>query len=415
MQSFFSFVSSWLVGRSLWLVAFCLGVSAASAEPYRVDVGDRLAVRVVIWEDTTRRYETWDAVSGEYLVQSGGYLMLPVAGRVDVAGQTTAELSETIGSLLQTVVSFVQPPSTAVEVVQHRSFYVVGDVQQPGAYPAQPGLTVSQAIALAGGEAVRNLDELGAIRDAGAMRDLQTSIARADYRIARLRAEIEGTDEPGFPDETEHPDGIDALAQIRAEEEAVFASRKTAIDLETEALEELKALLTSEIEGLEATMDRVNQQIGSAQENLENMESLADRGLARQPQIVDARRRLFDLENQLQAQSNALYRAQQSIKEADRDAVALRTRRSTEAATELQRVTADREALMIRRATLREVAAQTGSFVGTADEDDIVIRLTLSREVDGTLSEIDADPGGAILPGDILRYERRLRESEDGL
>ncbi|MFQ6550854.1 polysaccharide biosynthesis/export family protein [Aestuariibius insulae] len=385
------------------------------AERYTVGAGDRLSVRVVIWEDTTRRYETWDAVSGEYVVQSGGYLMLPVAGRVDVAGQTTAELSDTIGGLLQTVVSFVQPPSTAVEVVQHRSFYVVGDVQQPGAYPAQPGLTVAQAIALAGGEAVRNLDELGAIRDAGAMRDLQTSIARADYRIARLRAEIDGMDSPGFPSETQHPDGTDALLQIQAEEEAVFASRKAAIDLETEALEELKALLTSEIEGLEATMDRVDLQIESARENLENMESLADRGLARQPQIVDAQRRLFDLENQLQAQSNALYRAQQSIKEADRDAVALRTRRSTDAATELQRVTADREALMIRRSTLREVAAQTGSFVGTADEDDIVIDLTISRDVDGSLSEFVAEPGQAIIPGDILRYQRRLREAEDGL
>jgi protein involved in polysaccharide export with SLBB domain len=39
----------------------------------------------------------------------------------------------------------------AVEVAQYRPFAIMGDVQKPGQYPYRPGLTVLEAISLAGG------------------------------------------------------------------------------------------------------------------------------------------------------------------------------------------------------------------------------------------------------------------------
>ncbi|EDM64730.1 putative polysaccharide export-related protein, partial [Moritella sp. PE36] len=42
-------------------------------------------------------------------------------------------------------------PNVYVHVVEYRPFYIHGEVQKPGGYPYQPGLTVNQAIALAGG------------------------------------------------------------------------------------------------------------------------------------------------------------------------------------------------------------------------------------------------------------------------
>jgi polysaccharide export outer membrane protein len=36
-------------------------------------------------------------------------------------------------------------------MVEYRPFYIHGEVKKPGGYPYQPGMTVNQAIALAGG------------------------------------------------------------------------------------------------------------------------------------------------------------------------------------------------------------------------------------------------------------------------
>ena len=38
-----------------------------------------------------------------------------------------------------------------VDVIAYRPFYIHGEVNNPGAYSYQPGMTVDQAVALAGG------------------------------------------------------------------------------------------------------------------------------------------------------------------------------------------------------------------------------------------------------------------------
>ena len=42
-------------------------------------------------------------------------------------------------------------PSVNVSVKEFRPFYIGGEVDSPGSYPYQPGLTLERAIALAGG------------------------------------------------------------------------------------------------------------------------------------------------------------------------------------------------------------------------------------------------------------------------
>ena len=42
-------------------------------------------------------------------------------------------------------------PSVNVAVIEYRQFFIYGQVEEPGAYPYQPGLTLQKAVALAGG------------------------------------------------------------------------------------------------------------------------------------------------------------------------------------------------------------------------------------------------------------------------
>ena len=64
-------------------------------------------------------------------------------------GKTVKELEREITrGLLQDV---LVKPSVSVSIVTYRNFYIGGEVSRPGGYPYQPGLTVQQAITVAGG------------------------------------------------------------------------------------------------------------------------------------------------------------------------------------------------------------------------------------------------------------------------
>ena len=42
-----------------------------------------------------------------------------------------------------------------VSVIEYRDIYINGEVQKPGGYPYQPGLTIEKAVAMAGGFTLR--------------------------------------------------------------------------------------------------------------------------------------------------------------------------------------------------------------------------------------------------------------------
>lgn len=110
---------------------------------YRVGAGDRLKVVVFGEED----------LSGEFNVDARGYLSLPLIPGTPVAGLTTREVERAIGNRLQP--EFLKNPRVSVEVVNYRPIYVLGEVRSPGSYPYVSGMTVINAVALAGGYTYR--------------------------------------------------------------------------------------------------------------------------------------------------------------------------------------------------------------------------------------------------------------------
>ena len=54
-------------------------------------------------------------------------------------------------------------PSVAVEVIAYRPIYVLGEVNKPGQYAYQPGMTVVTAVAVAGGFTYRAVEGYAAV------------------------------------------------------------------------------------------------------------------------------------------------------------------------------------------------------------------------------------------------------------
>lgn len=106
---------------------------------YRVGAGDRLAIKVAGEADLT----------GEYVVDASGVLSLPYVQSVPVAGFNTGQIERLITQRLKA--GFLRDPKVSVQAIALRPFYIMGDVVTGGSFPYQPGMTVQNAIAIAGG------------------------------------------------------------------------------------------------------------------------------------------------------------------------------------------------------------------------------------------------------------------------
>jgi polysaccharide export outer membrane protein len=112
----------------------------ATEEPFRIGREDVLDVSV--WRDPE--------LSRVVPVRPDGFISIPLAGEIQAAGKTPAELAEEIRVRLSPL---VQEPRVTVMVreVNSARIYVTGEVARPGAYPLRGRVSVLQAIALAGG------------------------------------------------------------------------------------------------------------------------------------------------------------------------------------------------------------------------------------------------------------------------
>jgi polysaccharide export outer membrane protein len=71
-------------------------------------------------------------------------------GTLQASGLTVRELEGQIADALKNQ-KLLSEPSVSVQVVQYRPISVLGEVNRPGQYPYQPGMTMLDAVALAGG------------------------------------------------------------------------------------------------------------------------------------------------------------------------------------------------------------------------------------------------------------------------
>jgi protein involved in polysaccharide export with SLBB domain len=115
------------------------GFVQAQDDDYVLDTGDTISIRVHGEPDLTF----------EAKVGTNGVLLYPFLGEITLKDRTAAEIRWLIDNGLRG--DYLLNPEVDVSVIEYRPFYILGEVQAPKNYPYQPGLTVSQAIAIAGG------------------------------------------------------------------------------------------------------------------------------------------------------------------------------------------------------------------------------------------------------------------------
>lgn len=114
--------------------------SAYTGQDYVLNTGDTIQIDVYLEDD----------LSMQVLLNKAGQFSYPYLGIIRASGITTDRLADNLASGLKG--DYLISPEVNVSIVEYRNYYVGGEVRTPGGYPYQPGLTIKQAIVLAGGE-----------------------------------------------------------------------------------------------------------------------------------------------------------------------------------------------------------------------------------------------------------------------
>ena len=138
-----------LVFAAILLAAGACASPAKSERPdERPDVGEYRIGRedvleVVVWHEPE--------LTRVIPVRPDGKISLPLAGEMDAAGKTPAELQKTLTKSLS---PYIHDAAVAVLVreINGPRVYVLGEVTKPGGFPLRGPMSVVQAIAIAGGK-----------------------------------------------------------------------------------------------------------------------------------------------------------------------------------------------------------------------------------------------------------------------
>ncbi|MFY0610421.1 MAG: polysaccharide biosynthesis/export family protein [Hyphomicrobiaceae bacterium] len=262
-----------------------------------------------------------------------GAARVPLVGSVHVDGMGLDAINETIREKLRRktllrvsetgklIREHFDPEQITVHVAEYRPVYIAGDVVKPGKQPFRPGMTVGQAVALAGGYnlfpnqtaeiQLRSFDwqsELGT---------LLITMVQHNFRLLRIRSELANAKQP--------PDFSGLRTTVSAEIVADMAEIETKkFLLNRSKYEKEKKYLQAAISTGKAQLDTLVEQQAKEKGGLDadtkehqRLLEMAKKGITTSARVTAARRNiLFSSTRYLQTTSriSAITRGQDDLR-----------------------------------------------------------------------------------------------------
>jgi protein involved in polysaccharide export with SLBB domain len=404
------------IGAVVLLLSFaCPGSASAAGLQYKLGPQDKLRIKIGEWRASRAEVYDWKALSGEFVVGPSGDVLLPLLGEIRAEGVTTAELANSISDRLQAKVGLADHPTASVEVAEFRPFYILGNVETPGEYAFRPGLTVLQAISVAGGWRRLDTTLLGLEREAITSRgDLRVAGAERDAmlaRRARLQAELEDKDVIAFPT-NQSANKRSIGEQAMREEELIFQARKEQLNAKTESMRRLKTMLENEISTLQTKGAALEQQIDLVRKELDNISSLVSKGLSYTSRQLSLEQNIAQLQSTRVDVDLSIVRTRQDISKTDREIVDLSHQRRNDILTDLRKAEDKLAELSEKAATaenlIHESEVVAPQFVEERTSDRRPPLLTIIRRgIDAELHAMVVQETDPVEPGDTIKVERR--------
>jgi polysaccharide export outer membrane protein len=105
-------------------------------------LGPKDLIGILVWREPE--------FSRQVLVRPDGKISFPLLDDIEAEGLTTLHLKAVLTERLKNIID--DPEVTVILLESHsKNLYIIGKVKQPGTYPLAPGMTVLQALSVAGG------------------------------------------------------------------------------------------------------------------------------------------------------------------------------------------------------------------------------------------------------------------------
>ena len=378
--------------------------SAAPSADYRLAPGDRLTI--VVYDQPQ--------LSGQFIVDGGGGILLPLAGGVSLSGRTLAEAQQLIQDRFADGV-LVQP-AVSVRITEYRPIFVTGNVRKPGSYRFMIGQSVKAAVAAAGGEG----DPLeqsfkGALSDyittEERVRQLEANHAILLMRKARLEAQRDGNENFVMP-------MLVGLSRRNVDFDLAYSAESDTFSRLAETYRSQVQALQNQRPRVEAELDAVNDQIAKQKERLAivnshlvDLETLFAKGLLRKEVLLNQQIERSLVEGQVSNLQAQVARLRQSMGDLDIKLGDVKANYLRQTLTELQDTSQrlrEVETSIGPARRLLQVKAQGAD----SDVDEAEYSIRISRVRGGSMVTIDATDETLLSPGDVVEVKLKRHISD---
>jgi polysaccharide export outer membrane protein len=372
---------------------------------YRLNLGDVLEISIHGFPELRQKA----------MVELNGDVSLPPAGRIRIVGMNIAEAQAAIRKLVtarplrqkfadgRENLTVVAADDVSVSILEYRPVYVTGDVAKPGELVFRPGLTVRQAIALAGGYDIMRYRLVNPFIESADMKGKQeslwTEIAKVRAEIARVRAELDGNqilDESAVRDIPLAPSFIDQLVETEAE---TLKGRLDDFAKDQDHLKSLVQMAAERAKTLAATVENEEQGVK------EDEKGYADLGHGAVSVL-----RMMDIRHTQIAGSTRVLQARWQLEQAQRDAAeATRNLEHADSARRTELLTALQTDNVKANDLQAQLSANSEKLSATSLLKSRLVRgpgakptIQLFRSDRNLRQVIDAVEETSLLPGDTI-------------
>jgi protein involved in polysaccharide export with SLBB domain len=391
---YFAIILLVYVGTSL---GFAL--SARASEPYRLAGGD------VVTFDFLDDAELPVALT----VASDGETQFPLIGSVNVKGLSVPEAIELLRSEYRRR-QIINDPKLSLQVSTFRPVFVLGEVKHPGSFPYYPGLTVDQAIGLAGGPLTLTSNPSDRIllraRLRGEMDGAEVQIVSEAIAAARLVAQLRGADKLDLKDAPEIARPYLEQASLRGVIEIEERILKTDLITTQSQVEILTQGIVETQEGLKILAQLEEQQkevVAMNEKDLGRVTALRKRELNTEADLSRAKTTTSNEKSRLLEIYTEMSNSRRELGKLKLDLAKLKADRETDILSKLQ----ERGVAIKKLESTRQSAQEQFFLIASiaADEkkrDQISFTYEIRRTQDGTGKSFEASSVTELSPGDVL-------------
>jgi polysaccharide biosynthesis/export protein len=403
------------IASCVGIIACAFSLNSPALADYHINPGDVLEFLPV------RAPELRTKVS----VDADGMIALPLIGDVDAGGRSIAEVRAKVQDLManrvyrrrtedgREIPIVLSPDEISVSIAEYRPVYLNGDVSKPGEQTYRPGLTVRQAVAIAGGyDTVRLRMNNPFLEQADLLSQYNSLWAQMEKETAvyvRLQAERDNKMSLEFVGPIKASLSSEAGSEIADLEKERFTARNAMRDGQEHYLDEAIRKEDNRVSALAEQKKKADEGDALDAQELARLQDYLKRGLTTTARVLDAKRATLrsrsaenvDLQAQVERVRDELANKQEMLDHERKIGI---VNDLEEAQVKLAGLHSQVEAVKEKLAYVGMVRSQLTNGAG-ARPDIAIVRKTYNG-----VERMKGDEESEVLPGDVVEIALKIPE-----